>query len=297
MRAFVVAVAVGLVAVSGASAGGDFADLTAHGATVWTVGVFGLRELDARSGRTLYVPQPANARYPLSVAVAGGAAWVASVENGYVDGEVTRIDLRTHRSRVVLRDTITAVSASTDGVYGLADGEVVHFSLNGRVTRRWAIVDAGRVAADASGCWVSTTHRLLHIRPDGRIIEVLADVQLGDVATGGDAVWLPQADSVIRVDERTGVVRGIRTGRLFLGGFQHDVAIGDGALWILDTRVPALQRRSLQTGHLEKSVALPGTPDAVAARQAGVWVVTAVDHQLLRFDPRTLRRTLAVQLD
>src|ERR687888_2705371 len=101
-KALLLAAAGVLVGAPAAYAGGDFVDL-AVGARVWFVGSGGVRALDARTGRTLSTPQLVGAAYPLSVALAGGAAWGASVENGYVWGTLSRIDLRTGEVRVVWR--------------------------------------------------------------------------------------------------------------------------------------------------------------------------------------------------
>ncbi len=90
------------------------------------------------------------------------------------------------------------------------------------------------MAADDAGCWISTGKWLLRIDPAGRLHRVVPSA-LADVATGGGAVWLPRMSSVLRVDERTGKVRVLRTGRLGLGGFQHDVAVGHGSLWALSS--------------------------------------------------------------
>lgn len=120
---------------------------------------------------------------------------------------------------------------------------------------------------------------------------------IADIATGGGYVWIPRATSMLRVDERTGRVTTLRTGRLQLGGFQHDVAYGDGALWTVDTLTPELQRRDPATGRLLGRRRLPaGIPDAIAVTPGGVWVGMGGTHQLFRFDPRTLRRTLSVRV-
>src|SRR6266566_8243623 len=92
-----------LLASGAARAGGSFVDLAVGSSRVWFVGEPGVRELDARTGRTLSKPRLVGAAYPLSVALAGGAAWVASVENGYVWGTLSRIDIRTGKVRVVWR--------------------------------------------------------------------------------------------------------------------------------------------------------------------------------------------------
>ena len=78
-------------------------DLAVAGGRVWFVGPFGMRSLDAGSGRVRSSPRLVGAAFPTSVAVAGGAAWVASVENGYVWGTLSRIDERTGAVRVVWR--------------------------------------------------------------------------------------------------------------------------------------------------------------------------------------------------
>jgi hypothetical protein len=287
-----------LVLAAPARAGGDFVDLTSGVETMWLVGAFGVRELDAHTGRTLAAPRPTPAAYPLSVAVWGGAAWIASVENGYVDGRVSRFDLASRRtSSQSLGGPVEYLATGAGGVYALvAPDTVVLLGRSGSVLRRWAVPGAGRLAADQSGCWVSTSGRLVHIDASGH--EHLAlRAGLGDVATGDGAAWLPRATSILRIDELTGRVRTLRTGRLRLGGFQHDVAFGDGALWTLDTRAPALQRRDPRTGRLLASVSLPAIPDALVAVGTGVWVgIAGLRHEALRFDPRTLRRTLRVRL-
>ena len=63
-----------------------------------------------------------------------------------------------------------------------------------------------------------------------------------------------------------GQERTLHTGPLRLGGFQHDLAAGDGALWALDhgnrshTR---LQRFDLQTGRSTATLDVPGIADAL----------------------------------
>src|SRR5919197_2561099 len=225
-----------LAAAPAARAGGDFADLAVGGARVWFVGSGGVRSLDARTGRTLSTPQLVGAAYPLSVALAGGAAWVASVENGYVWGTLSRIDEQTGRVSVVWRrqgSSVQYVAAGAGSVWALIGSRkgsrIARFTLAGRLLRVWRIAGAGRMAADSRGCWVSTNRRLLHIDPAGRVHRVLR-APLGDVVTGAGAVWLPRASSVLRLDERTGRVRTLATGPLRLGGFQHDLAAGDDAL-------------------------------------------------------------------
>jgi hypothetical protein len=296
-----------------ARAGGDFVDLAVAGSRVWFVGEPGVRELDATTGRVVASTQLVGAPYPLSVALDGGAAWVASVENGYVWGTLTRIDNRTGRTRVLWRkpdSSVQYVAAGAGGVWALIGSagttRIALFTLTGRLARTWSIPDAGRMAADAGGCWISTTHWLLHIDPAGRIHRVLR-AQLGDVSTGAGAVWLPQAASVIRLDERTGQIRTLHTGRLQLGGFQHGLAVGDGALWAIDhgTRSHTrLERFNMRTGRKSGGLDLPGIADALIVKPKAIWIATVIappnkpasGYDIVRIDPHTLHRDLTVHL-
>ena len=120
---------------------------------------------------------------------------------------------------------------------------------------------------------------------------------LADLVTGGGAVWLPRMSSVRRVDEGAGNVRVLRTRRLGLGGFQHDVAVGHGSLWALSAgRVRSkLLRFDSSTGHRTGEVTVRGIADAVVVRAHAVWVATTAG--LYRFDRETLRQTLRVAVD
>jgi hypothetical protein len=313
LRAALLLAVVALASAPAARAGGDFVNLAVGGGRVWFVGPPGVRSLDARTGRTLAMPRLVGAAYPLSVTVAGGAAWVASVENGYVWGTLSRIDERTGRTRVVWRrerSSVQYVATGAGSVWALIGSphgtRIARFTLGGRLLRVWRIADAGRMAADRKGCWVSTNRWLLSIDPAGRGRRVVR-APLGDVATGAGAVWLPRATSVLRIDEQTGEVRTLATGRLGLGGFQHDLAVGAGALWALRstgrTR-STLLRIDLRTGRTTGTASLPGIADALVVRPHAVWVATvlardgsrAAGYDLFRLDPRTLRRTLLVRI-
>ncbi len=302
-----------IVAAPVARAGGDFVNLAVNGRRVWFVGPSGVRSLDVRSGRTRSMPRLVGAPYPLSVTVAGGAAWVASVENGYVWGTLSRIDERTGSVRVVWRkqgSAVQYVAAGAGSVWALIGSgrgtRIARFTTAGRLLRLWKIAAAGRMAADSAGCWISTDRWLLQIDPAGRVRRIVR-APLGDVATGALAVWLPRARSALRIDERTGRVRTLRTGRLGLGGFQHDLAVGDNALWIVSSTSRTrsrLVRFDLRTGRSTGRKTLPGVANALVVKPHAVWVATvlavagkpASGYALARIDPRTLRRTLLVHI-
>jgi hypothetical protein len=306
-RTALLVVAAGVLAAAPAArAGGDFVDL-AVGARVWFVGSGGVRSLDARTGRTLSTPQLVGAAYPLSVALAGGAAWVASVENGYVWGTLSRIDLETGKVRVVWRrheSSVQYVVAGAGSIWTLLGSRtgmrIARFTLAGRLLRVWRIAGAGRIAADRGGCWISTDHWLVQIDRVGRVHRIVR-ARFGDVSTGDGAVWLVQASSVLRIDERTHEIRRIVTGPLGGGGFQHDLAADGRRLWALrsESRTRSqLARYDSRTGRRTGRATLPGIADAVIVKPHAVWVATVAPHYetVLRFDPRTLRRTLLVRI-
>ncbi len=292
-------------------AGGDFVDVAAGGPRVWVVGPFGVRSVDALSGRILSMPQLTGAPYPLSVTVARGATWVAGVENGYTSGTLSRIDSRSGKLRIVWhRSVVQYVAAGAGSVWALTSSGtrtgIARFTLAGRLLRTWRIADGGRMAADRYGCWVSTDRWLLHIDTAGRLHRVVR-APLGDVSTGAGAVWLPRATSVLRVDERTGELRTFTTGRLATRGFQHDLAAADGALWVLGHEGRSgstLQRFDLRTGRRTGEARVRGIADAVAVRPHALWIASVIatarmpasGYTLSRFDPRSLRRTLLVQI-
>jgi hypothetical protein len=301
------ALAISLLAAAPARAGGQFVDLAVGGSRLWLVGESGTHELDATTGRIRATPTLPRAAYPLTVALAGGAAWVGSVENGFVDGTLSRIDAATGKLRVVWRkqqSSVQYVAAGAGSVWaliGVGQGmEAARFRTSGRLLRVWKLPrDAGRMAADSSGCWISSNGMLLHIDPRGRLHRAL-QAPFGDVATGAGAVWLAQNTKVIRIDEQTGQTRSIPTGRLRLGGFQHDLAATSDALYLLQHSYTAagksqLVRIDLRTGSVTRSTLIAGVADAVVVAPHAVWVATATSN-LSRYDSRTLRRTLVVSV-
>ena len=294
-----------LVAAPSARADGDRVDIAVGAGRVWVVGAPGVRSLDARAGRVLSRPRLVGAAYPLSVTVAGGAAWVASVEGGYVWGTLSRIDERTGKVRVVWRKyaaSVQYVAAGADSVWALigsrSGARIARFTLGGRLLRVWQIPAAGRMTAGARGCWVSTSRSLLRIDRGGRVHRIVR-ASLGDVTAGAGAVWLPQPRSVLRIDESTGRVRSIATGRLGLDGYQHDLAAGGNALWALRSTSrtrSTLVRLDARTGRRTGTTSVAGHATAVVYESGALWIATADDDAVIRIDPRTLRPTLLVPI-
>jgi hypothetical protein len=297
------AIGISLLAAATARAGGQLVDLAVGGNQVWLVGESGVHELDATTGHIRAMPTLAGAAYPLTVTLAAGAAWVGSVENGYVWGTLSRIDARTGKVHVLWRryqTSVQYVAAGAGSVWALIGikgaMEAARFSPNGGLLQVWKLPrDAGRMAADNSGCWISSNRALLHIDPSGRLHRAL-QAPFGDVATGAGAVWVAESTKVIRVDERTGQTRSIPTGTLRLGGFQHDLAATSDALYLLQHSYTVasnsqLVRIDLRTGTVTRSAPIAGIADAVVVSTHAVWVATATSS-VSQYDPRTLRRRL-----
>lgn len=284
-------------------------DLAVGGDRVWLVGDPGIQALSASTGHTVAAPTLPDAAYPLTVALAGGAAWVGSVANGFVDGTLTRIDTRTGKQRIIWhkqQSSVQYVAAGAGSLWAMigfssADRrttamKIARFNPAGRLLHVWKVpLAAGRMAADSSGCWISSNGALLHIDPSGHLHRAL-QAPFGDIATGDGAVWLAERTSVVRIDERTGQTRTIPTGTLRLGGFQHDLAASSDALYFLQhtytgPSVSRLVRIDLRTGARAHSAAIDGIADAVVIAPHAVWVATSTST-VSRYDPRTLRRTL-----
>jgi hypothetical protein len=304
-----------LVGPASAWAGGDFLDLAVGSGRVWLASGDGVRSFDPQTGRELSMPRRIGAPYAISVAIGGGAIWVASVENGYVWGTLSRIDRRTGAVRVVWRKPTGAVqyvAVGAGSVWALIGSKrgsrIARFSPSGRLQRSWRIPGAGRIAADGAGCWVSASSWLLRIGPTGNVHRVLR-APFGDVATGGGAAWLVRRTSILRIDERSGRVRTLAVGHMRSGGFQHDLAAGGGVLWALrqpsaGPRRSILLRLDPRTGHSTGRVVFPGIADAVALEPHAVWVASVVlsaggggaGAKITRLDPWTLAQTLVVRI-
>ena len=300
-----------LVVVPSSRAGGDFVDLAVRGDRVWFVGAAGVRSLDAGSGREVVAARLGGAPYPLGVTLAGGAAWVASVENGFVWGTLSRVDERSGHVRVVWRRRARSVQAVASGagsvwaLIGSASGmQVARFSLTGRLVGTWKVADAARIAADESGCWIASGGGLERIDEQGRLHHVLS-AEIGGVTAGAGAIWMPRAMSVLRFDERTTQVQSFATGDLRLGGFPHDIAVDGNELWVLGHTKrgqSVLSRFDIQTKSRTGRVTLPGNANAVAVTAGSIWVATVLDdppgagYAVIRLDPRTLHRTRTIRI-
>ena len=261
---FTVLLALGVLALAPpARAGGDFVDLAVGSRVSGSSASLACANSTPVPDDTLASPQLVGAPYPLSVTLAGGAAWVASVENGYVWGTLTRIDVQTGRRHVLWRkpdSSVQYVAAGTGGVWALigssgTPGSRASPSPAGSLAAG-LFPDAGRMAADAAaagsppttGCCTSTeADAAPHPSSAARRCQHRRRRSLATTSR----------QRALRIDEHTGRIRTPSTpAALQLGGFQHDLAAGDGALWALTgnrshTRLERFDPRGPQHRQLE----------------------------------------------
>lgn len=300
MRTIAAALCTGVVAgllAGAAGAGGIQIELAAAGRTRWVVTGSEVLRVDGASGRILARPRPGGS-YPLEVAVGGGAAWVGCVENGFVDGALSRIDLATGRVTTALRVRDGAVGAVAVG--GGSAWALVGPTNAARLARvdlatgrQVALLSAGRspawLAADSSAVWVSdAAGALLRVEPrTGRVRTVLRSRGLGQVAAGLGDVWAADGRTVVHVDGRTGRVLA----RIAVGGDPLSFAVGPRHIWVLayEKRLVRLVRIDAGANRVTASRVLPRSPGTVTVAAGSVWVGALVPTpRLLRIDPRTL---------
>lgn len=289
------------LAAPAARVGGSFTDVAASPATVWAAGEFGVDQIDARTGRVLrqVVSGP---EYPLGVGIAGGAAWVASVANGFGSGTVTRIDASTGHARVVLHRNWSAqqIAVSAGSVWVLLGSRrtnrVARFDLSGRLRSLTPVgVAAGWLAADAAGAWICCRDRtMLRLDTSGRLRSTFSLPTANPVWAAAGSIWSPSAYAHVltRFDVRTG--HGLA--RIPLVD-PRDVAEAGGSVYALGA--DSLLRVDASTNRVLARQPIPGIPHAVSATPTSVWV-TWVGHDgtahLFRLDPRTLRIELRLTL-
>ena len=279
-----------------AYAGGEITSVAAGPGTVWVTSSAGVDELDAHSGRVLreIVVGPA---YPTAAAVAAGAVWIASVDQGSSPGTVlTRIDAATGSRRTFLhrQGWPDAVAVSSRTIWIAFGSRLARLDPAGRLLGVTSLGRRGWLAVDAAGAWFCCrAGRLLRIDLRGRIHESFAVPVVGPIWPAVGSLWVETPRGLDRIDERTGRVLA----RIPLGPVT-DVAATRGAVYALEDG--ALARIDPATNRVVGQRVLPGTTEAVSAEPDGVWV-TSVGRpgppvRVYRLNPRTLATELTVSL-
>jgi hypothetical protein len=266
--------------------------VSAGGESVWVAGDFGVDELDADTGRLLRnVLLPG--LFPLSVSAGGGAAWIGTVDQTGLAGNLTWIDQRTGRRRVLLARFGSAqeVAAVGGDVWVLlADRghyRVARLDLAGRLRSLVSLgPDGGWLTADSRGAWVCCHDRtLLLLDPAGHRHSTFSLPTDNPVWAASGSIWFPGPGVLDRLDERTG-----RTlARIPLAG-PRDVVASGGSVYALGGN--SVVRIDAATNRVLARQRVPGITQALSATPGAVWVAfvtrPAASH-LDKLDGRTLR--------
>jgi YVTN family beta-propeller protein len=210
---------------------------------------------------------------PRGVAVGRDSVWVANS----ADGTVSQIDIG--KLRTV--KTIGIGAQATDLV-----------EAHGRV---WVVtgIDNSVVPIDAPSGGVHETIRLSK-DPTASAFAVTA---------GAGALWVASGDRLLKIDPRTGTIVGGHVGGQHPASGCcigiHDLAFGEGAVWLADTSETVLRvspRGSRVTGSRELGV----IPTAIAVGYRAVWVALPDPNRplaaLWEVDPSTVRVTHTITL-
>ena len=302
-RAILVALSI-LAVTSAARAGGVPVAASPAGHVLWTVSDLGLRKVDTRTLRSTPGPDLPHP-YAVDVATGGGAVWVASVENGYGSGAVSRIDLASGRVSTPLR-------LPHRGVFGLAVGggyvwalvgpsptpSIARIQLSGRGAAPLVRVpgSVGWIAADGYGLWMWGGGSLLRMDPASERVAIVARVRPGgQLAVGLGSVWLPAWDTLVRVDERSGRVLA----RIAVGPSTYALEVARGAVWVLRLQGEKawLVRIDADTNRVTGRRRLAGSPSSVTYADERLWVgEVQPSPRLLAVNPATLAVERAIPL-
>jgi YVTN family beta-propeller protein len=217
--------------------------------------------VDAKSGKLL--DDVAVGGRPTDIAPAAHAVWVANLD----DNSISEID---RSSREVLSTTAP------------------RFSIGG-------------LAADSAGLWLSDLHAAAAVRLDPTFRSVIRKISIatsapfmqadGPVALGAGSVWIGNGHaSIIRIDEATGAVRA----RIEVGNNPDGIAVGLGAVWVIDRDDGTLVRIDPATNAVTATVPIGQEPAGIAVGAGAVWVANTGEDKVVRVDPETATVTTTV---
>jgi len=206
---------------------------------------------------------------------------------------------------LVTRPNSLAFSAGDLAVLSPRTGDLAFVdATTGQPGRRISVGSgASAVASGFGSLWVAKfrTRSLLRIDPRtrrraGSAIRLPSTNAPVVVATGERAVWVGThadsgVDNVIKVVPRSASAKQV----IRVDGGVHDVAVGDGAVWVTNRSRAAVVRLSVRNGS-QRTIRVPPEPFGLAVGEGAVWVTGAGDDTLTRIDSKTLRSE-TIQLD
>ena len=215
--------------------------------SVWVVnaGEQTLSRIDPTTRTATRIGSPVG---PTSVAVGGGALWVATS-----DHKLARVD------------PATRAVAETRRLPRQSDPLAI-------------LQGPSSVAAGQGGVWATGAGTLVQIRPRSATMRLSGCC--GILAVGGLSVWVVNQYGLVHVDLASG-----STSSLQLAFSPSSLALGAGDLWATDTAGNAVWRIDPATDRVRDSVHVPD-PIALAVGAGSVWVATT-DGTVVRVDPNS----------
>jgi len=254
-------------------------DLVAGEGAVWIVSAADrtLLRLDPRTGSVVdEIAIPDGVGPPIGVTVADGSVWVQTgfaerLRRTVVVPAVLRMDADTNRvlSTIVLDHGSHARIAVGAGAVWSASLET------GLVSRRE--LPQGRVTATGLG-------------PSPPVALAFGQGAAWSLSGGRGHVEPPIPGTIARIDPTSASV----TSSTEVGPSPRDMAIGAGAVWVVDAVERALIRIDAATVSVTDRIPLTGLPTEVAVGPTGVWALDTADGVLFRIDPTDGRVTGSV---
>lgn len=253
-------------------------ELAAGEGGVWIVSAADrtLLRLDPGTGSVVdEIALPDGVGPPIGVTVAEGTVWV---QTGFAEARpaitvptVIRIDAATQRvlSTLVLDHSSHAAIAVGAGAVWSASSET------GLVSRRE--LPQGRVTATGLG-------------PSPPVALAFGQGAAWSLSGGRGHVEPPIPGTIARIDPTSASV----TSSTEVGPSPRDMAIGAGAVWVVDAVERALIRIDAATVSVTDRIPLTGLPTEVAVGPTGVWALDTADGVLFRIDPTDGRVTGSV---
>jgi YVTN family beta-propeller protein len=229
---------------------------------------------------------------PAAVAYGAGTLWLASS----TDGQVARIDTRTHRvvqTIPVGRAPAAIVVTGKDAwVANAGDGTVSRINAGTNTVVDTISVGAlpVAIAAGPSGVWVANSgdDSIQRIDPvTGADRPISVGGRPDAIAVGEHAVWVAnsQDGSVTEIEPRSG--QNV-SGPIAVGSGPGALAVTGDAVWVANTDEQSVERLDPHTGTVAARVVLVGDgPSSIAVAKGRVWVGNAYDGTVTEIDAAT----------
>jgi DNA-binding beta-propeller fold protein YncE len=229
-------------------------------------------------------------RFPVGVAFAGDAVWIANSE----DDTVSRFDARTGRRAQTVRvgdaPSDLAVGARAVWVANGLDDTVTR--LDARTGRVQAVLHVGEpplgvrtIAAGPDGVWVTGRDVLVRIDPrSNRIVGRLALDSPSGPALTHDGLWIASEDgrTVTRLDRRSGRRQAV----VRVGSNPTFVAADDRFAWVLNNGEGTVTQIDALTNRVVGTIPVGGPAFQLVVGAGAVWVQGYGGRAVVRIDPR-----------